>query len=61
MADASASSLSKTWWLGDTVEQLSNGNYLLNLEVHPEDGDRWNFSIFIEFEYVDVEGRLLRV
>ena len=60
MADASVASLSKTWWLSDTVEQLPGGNYLLNLEVHPENGDRWNFSISIEFEYVDVEGRLLR-
>jgi hypothetical protein len=58
MADASVASLSKTWWLSDTVEQLPGGNYLLNLEVDPENGDRWNFSI--EFEYVDVEGRLLR-
>ena len=39
-------------------KQLPGGNYLLNLEVDPENGDRWNFSI--GFEYVDVEGRLLR-
>ena len=53
MSDASVLSLSKTWWMCDTIEQLSNGNYLLSLEVDPENGDRWHFSI--EFEYVDVE------
>ena len=55
MSEASVSELSKTWWMTDTIEQLSNGNYLLNLEVDPENGDRWHYSI--EFEYVDVERR----
>ena len=45
--------LPKTWWMGDTIEQLSNGNYLLNFEVSLENNDRLNFSM--EFEYADVE------
>ena len=53
MADASVSELSKTWWMTDTIEQLPSGNYLLNLEVDPENGDRWCYSI--EFEFIDVE------
>ena len=53
MADASVSELSKTWWMTDTIEQLPSGNFLLNLEVDPENGDRWCFSI--EFEFIDVE------
>ncbi len=55
MAAASVSKLSKTWWMCDTVEPLSNGNYLLDFEVDPENGERWRFSV--EFEYVDVERR----
>ena len=53
MADVSVSKLSKTWWMGDTIEQLSDGNYLLNFEVSLENNDRLNFSM--EFEYVHVE------
>ena len=53
MADASVSELSKTWWMSDTVEQLSSGNYLLNLEVDPENGVNRCYSI--EFEFIDVE------
>ena len=53
MADASVSELSKTWWMTDTIEQLPSGNYLLNFEVSPENGDRWRYSI--EFEFIDVE------
>ena len=53
MADASVSALSKTWWMTDTIEQLPSGNFLLNLEVDPENCDRWCFSI--EFEFIDVE------
>ena len=45
--------LPKTWWMGDTIEQLSNGNYLLNFEVSLENDNRLNFSM--EFEYVQVE------
>jgi hypothetical protein len=55
MADASVSELSKTWWMTDTIEQLLSGNYLLNFEVDPENGDRWRYSI--EFEFIDVEKR----
>ena len=55
MSDAPISQLSQTWWMGDTIERLSNLNYLLNFEVDPENGERWNFSI--EFEYIDVERR----
>ena len=55
MADASVSSLSKTWWMTDQIERLSNGNCLLNFEVDPENHERWCFSI--EFEYADVERR----
>ncbi|MBE6664746.1 MAG: hypothetical protein E7603_00815 [Ruminococcaceae bacterium] len=54
-ADVSVSELSKTWWMGDTIEQLSNGNYFLNFEVDPENHEKWHFSI--EFEYADVERR----
>ena len=53
MADASVSELSKTWWMTDTIEQLSSGNYLLNFEVSPENGVNWCYSI--EFEFIDVE------
>ena len=53
MADASVSELSKIWWMTDTIEQLPSGNYLLNFEVDPENGDRWCYSI--EFEFIDVE------
>lgn len=53
MSNAPISRLSKTWWMGDTIEQLSNGNYLLNFEVSLENNDRLNFSM--EFEYADVE------
>ncbi|MBR5187764.1 MAG: hypothetical protein IKW18_04755 [Clostridia bacterium] len=55
MADVSVSKLSKTWWMTDKIERLSNGNYLLNFEVDPENHERWHFSI--EFEYADVERR----
>jgi hypothetical protein len=37
----------------DTIEQLPSGNYLLNFEVDPENGDRWRYSV--EFEFIDVE------
>ena len=53
MSNAPLSQLSKTWWMGDTIERLSNGNYLLNFEVSLENNDRLNF--FMEFEYVQVE------
>ena len=53
MSNAPISQLSKTWWMGDKIEQLSNGNYLLNFEVSLENDDRCNFSM--EFEYADVE------
>ena len=55
MSDVSVSKLSKTWWMCDAIEQLSDGNYLLDFEVDPENGDRWCFTI--EFEYIDVEKR----
>ena len=51
-ADVSISNLSQTWWLCDSIERLSNGNYLLDFEVDPENGDKWFFSI--EFETIDV-------
>ena len=53
MSNAPVLGLSETWWMGDTIEQLSNGNYLLNFEVSLENNDRLNFSM--EFEYADVE------
>ena len=52
-ADASISKLLQTWWMSDSLEQLLNGNYLLNFEVDPEHGDHWSFSI--EFDTVDVK------
>ena len=53
MSNVPISQLSKTWWMTDKIERLSNGNYLLNFEVDPENHERWHFSI--EFEYIDVE------
>lgn len=51
-ADVPISNLSQTWWMCDSIERLSNGNYLLDFEVDPENGDKWFFSI--EFEAIDV-------
>ena len=51
--DVSVMQLAKTWWLDDTLQELPNGNYLLNFEVDPENGEHWRFSI--EFETGDIK------
>ncbi len=46
-------SINKSWWIGDTIKELHNKHYLLELETESTQGGRKHFVI--EFEFPEIE------
>jgi len=51
--DLDIHSFDEPWWMWDTMKELDNQRYLLNIEIEPGNGPRKMFSI--EFEIPEIE------
>lgn len=45
--------LEKPWWITDTLKQLPNNHYLLEINIETAQGDHKQFVV--EFEYPEIE------
>lgn len=43
----------KTWWIGDTLKQLSNNHYLLEINIGTAKGNHKQFVV--EFEFPEIQ------
>lgn len=46
-------SIDKPWWISDTIKELENKRYLLEIEIESARGDRKNF--IVEFGIPEIE------
>jgi hypothetical protein len=46
-------SIDKPWWIDDTIKELENKHYLLEVEIESARGSRKNF--IVEFEIPEIE------
>lgn len=51
--DIDINSIDKPWWISDTIKELENKRYLLEIEIESARGDRKNF--IVEFEIPEIE------
>ena len=51
--DIDINSIDKTWWMGDTIKELENKHYLLEIEIESASGNRNCF--IVEFEIPEIE------
>ncbi len=53
--DVNINSIDKPWWMGDTIKELNNKRYSLDIEVESARGSRKHF--IVEFEIPEIERR----
>ena len=51
--DIDINSIDKPWWISDTLKELENKRYLLEIEIESARGDRKNF--IVEFGIPEIE------
>ena len=51
--DIDINSIDKPWWISDTIKELENNRYLLEIEIESARGKRKNF--IVEFETPEIE------
>lgn len=51
--DIDINSIDKPWWINDTIKELENKRYLLEIEIESARGDRKNF--IVEFGIPEIE------
>lgn len=51
--DIDINSIDKPWWISDTIKELENKRYLLEIEIESARRDRKNF--IVEFEIPEIE------
>ncbi len=52
-SDIDINKIVKPWWMGDTIKQLPNNHYLLEIEVESGSGELIEFSVSFEFAKVE--------
>ena len=51
--DVDINSIDKPWWMGDTIKELNNKQYSLDIEIESARGSRKHF--IVEFEIPEIE------
>ena len=51
--DVDINSIDKPWWMGDTIKELKNKQYSLDIEIESARGSRKHF--IVEFEIPEIE------
>ena len=51
--DIDINSIDKPWWISDTIQELDNKRYLLEIEIESAKGSRKHF--IVEFEIPEIE------
>ena len=51
--DIDINSIDKPWWISDTIKELENNRYLLEIKIESARGKRKNF--IVEFETPEIE------
>ena len=51
--DVDVNSIDKPWWISDTIKELENNRYLLEIKIESARGKRKNF--IVEFETPEIE------
>ena len=51
--DVDINSIDKPWWMGDTIKELNNKQYSLDIEIESAMGSRKHF--IVEFEIPEIE------
>ena len=51
--DIDINSIDKPWWMGDTIKELNNQQYSLDIEIESASGSRKHF--IVEFEIPEIE------